>query len=226
MEKLVILTGAGISAESGVKTFRDSGGLWEGFDVMKVASIEGWYEDPQLVLDFYNMRRKQLLEVHPNHAHLSLKDFEEVYDVEIITQNVDDLHERAGSKNVLHLHGELLKVRSVNDENKLFECKSDINLGDFAEDGGQLRPYIVWFGEQVPKMSEAIEKVQKADIFVVIGTSLQVYPAASLLHYVKRGNPIYLVDPKPNITELAYPNLKIITASATNGVDELKQYLL
>lgn len=226
MKKLVILTGAGISAESGVKTFRDSGGLWEGYDVMKVASVDGWLEDPQLVLEFYNTRRKQLLDVQPNNAHFALKDFEKFYDVEIITQNVDDLHERGGSKNVLHLHGELLKARSVKNENLIFDCKTDIKLGDVAKDGGQLRPHIVWFGEQVPKMTDAIEKVQKADLFVVIGTSLQVYPAASLLHYVKRGNPIYLIDPKPNISEFAYPNLKIIDEFATKGVEILKQFLL
>ncbi len=221
MQKIVILTGAGMSAESGVKTFRDSGGLWEGHDVMEVASPEGWRRNPQLVLDFYNQRRKQLLSVQPNAGHLGLADLANNYDVQIITQNVDDLHERAGSTHVLHLHGELFKVRSTHNEQYIQEWKDDLNLGDLCPDGSQLRPHIVWFGEAVPMLNKAIEIVQKAAVFVVIGTSLQVYPAAGLLNYVPDGIPIYLIDPKPAVHATAFPNLHIIQDTATRGVSRL-----
>ncbi len=225
MKKIVILTGAGMSAESGVQTFRDAGGLWEGYDVMEVASPEGWAKNPELVLEFYNQRRRQLLSVTPNAGHLGLKELESNFDVQIITQNVDDLHERAGSSSVLHLHGELLKVRSVNNENEILEWEKDLKVGDLDKNGHQLRPHIVWFGEQVPLIIKAMEIAQSADIFAVIGTSLQVYPAASLLHYVRRGNPIYYIDPKPTISELSFPNLKIIEENASIGVLILKDYL-
>ena len=226
MKRIVILTGAGMSAESGVKTFRDAGGLWEGHDVMEVASPEGWEKDKALVLEFYNQRRRQLLTVKPNIGHLGLVAFEKEYDVQIITQNVDDLHERAGSNNVLHLHGELFKIRSTCDENAIQIWKKDLNLGDTDANNCQLRPHIVWFGEQVPMLPKAMEIVQTADIFIVIGTSMQVYPAASLIQYVPAGNPIYFIDPKPSISELAFPNLTILSKKASAGVDELKNILL
>jgi NAD-dependent deacetylase len=221
MKQLIVLTGAGMSAESGVKTFRDAGGLWEGHDVMEVASPQGWENDKSLVLEFYNQRRRQLLDVKPNQGHIGLKNFEKNFRVQIITQNVDDLHERAGSSNVLHLHGELFKVRSTCDENDIQIWKKDLHIGDLCKKGCQLRPHIVWFGEAVPMLSKAIELTQKAAVFVVIGTSLQVYPAAGLLHYVPHGTPIYLIDPKPTISELAFPNLHIIKDTASNGVKEL-----
>lgn len=192
---IVVLTGAGVSAESGIKTFRDSNGLWEGYDVMEVASPMGWQNNPELVLDFYNQRRKQLFEVQPNEAHRGLKKLEEKYEVSIITQNVDNLHERAGSKHIIHLHGELLKVRSEQNERLVYDWKKDLKLGDKAEDGKQLRPHIVWFGEPVPKLTEAIACVESADLLLVVGTSLQVYPAASLLDYLPAGKDIYLIDP-------------------------------
>ena len=185
MEKLVVLTGAGISAESGIETFRDTNGLWEGHDVMEVASPEGYLANPELVLDFYNQRRKQLLEVSPNKAHFNLANLEHHFDVEIITQNVDDLHERAGSSKITHLHGELLKVRSSVDENDIKDWRKKLVLGDLCSKKSQLRPHIVWFGEMVPFLEKAIEITQTADILVVIGTSMQVYPAASLIDYIK-----------------------------------------
>ncbi len=199
MKHLVVLTGAGVSAESGIKTFRDAGGLWEGYDVMEVASPIGWAKNPKLVLDFYNQRRKQLLASLPNLAHKTLKELEKRFKVSIITQNVDDLHERAGSKNVLHLHGELLKVRSTKNEKLIYEWTKDVQWGDKAEDGGQLRPHIVWFGEAVPAMHEAAKIVETADLLLIIGTSMQVYPAASLIDYLPNGKPVYIIDPKkPN----------------------------
>lgn len=222
---LVVLTGAGMSAESGVQTFRDAGGLWEGHDVMEVASPQGWHKNPELVLDFYNKRRAQLFEVQPNSGHIGLAQLEKKFNVQIVTQNVDDLHERAGSSQILHLHGELLKVRSTCNESEILEWKKDLNMGDFCSKGYQLRPHIVWFGEAVPLIPTAIEIVQKADILAVIGTSLQVYPAASLLNYAKRGTPIYYIDPKPTITEFDYPNLKIISETATVGVKILRDLL-
>ena len=225
MKTIVILTGAGMSAESGVKTFRDSDGLWEGHDVMEVASPQGWEADKEMVLEFYNQRRRQLLTVKPNEGHFGVFDLEDNYQVKIVTQNVDDLHERAGSTNVLHLHGELLKVRSVFDENDVLDWEKDLVLGDLCEKGHQLRPHIVWFGEQVPMLTKAIEVVQQADIFVVIGTSMQVYPAASLINYVPSGNPIFFIDPKPRISENAFPNLTIISENATTGVKKLQDLL-
>lgn len=217
-KRLVILTGAGISAESGIKTFRDAGGLWEGHDVMEVASPVGWNKNPDIVLDFYNKRRKQLLEVKPNAAHIALAELENEYDIHIITQNVDDLHERAGSSKVLHLHGELLKVRSTQDESYVLEWKKDINIGDCCPKKGQLRPHIVWFGEAVPAIEEAIEITETADIVVVIGTSLQVYPAAGLMNYAPSKSPVFYIDPKPASVYGMLNKIEIIPATATLGV--------
>jgi NAD-dependent deacetylase len=221
----VILTGAGISAESGIKTFRDSDGLWEGHNVLDVATPEGWEKNPVLVLDFYNQRRKQLQEVQPNRGHQILVELESEFEVCIITQNVDNLHEKAGSSSVLHLHGELLKVRSTQNENDILDWTTDLNLGDFDEKGNQLRPHIVWFGEAVPALDEAIEITQKADFFVVIGTSLQVYPASGLLHYTKRDIPVFYIDPKPAIIHDLQNPLDIIPMVASEGVAVLKQKL-
>lgn len=217
-KKIVILTGAGISAESGIKTFRDADGLWEGHDVMEVASPQGFAKNPALVLDFYNQRRKQLANVTPNEAHKALTKLENRYDVNIITQNVDDLHERAGSSNVLHLHGELLKVRSTKNEYEVQAWKKDLNLGDLSKDGHQLRPHIVWFGEQVPLLEKAIEIVQQTEILIIIGTSMQVYPAAGLIDFVARHTPIYFVDPRPSVHISQYDNLTIIENTAVEGV--------
>ena len=216
MKRLVVLTGAGISAESGINTFRDADGLWEGHDIMEVASPEGFVNNPELVLDFYNQRRRQLLQVKPNNAHLNLNKLEEYFEVDIITQNVDDLHERAGSKNIIHLHGELLKSRSTKNEALIYNCKKDIILGDLAEDASQLRPHIVWFGEQVPMLDKAIEITQKSDILVIIGTSMQVYPAASLVNYISENVPIYFIDPKPSVNKNAFNNLTIIKDVASS----------
>ena len=221
MKNIVVLTGAGMSAESGIKTFRDAGGLWEGYDVMEVASPEGWYKNKELVLDFYNQRRKQLFQVKPNKAHKLLTQLEDKYHMEIITQNVDDLHERAGSKNVLHLHGELLKVRSTTNENFVYKWTKDLNLGDKCETGSQLRPHIVWFGEAVPMLELAIEITKKADILVIIGTSMQVYPAASLIHYIKNETPVYFIDPKPSISDSSFENITIYAEKASIGVENL-----
>jgi NAD-dependent deacetylase len=225
LKKLVILTGAGISAESGIKTFRDSNGLWEGHDVMEVASIEGYLANPELVLDFYNKRRKQLLEVSPNKAHFNLTHLESFFKVEIITQNVDDLHERAGSANITHLHGELLKVRSSLDENNVINWGKDLLLGDLCKKRSQLRPHIVWFGEAVPLLEKAIKITQTADILVIIGTSMQVYPAANLINYVKPNTPIYFIDPKPTVSENAFQHLTIIQEVASSGTEILLRYL-
>ena len=225
MKKLVVLTGAGISAESGINTFRDSNGLWEGHNVMEVASPEGFAANPELVLDFYNQRRKQLLEVAPNKAHFNLQELENDFDVEIITQNVDDLHERAGSKNITHLHGELLKVRSSADENLVLEWKKDLDLGDLCIKGSQLRPHIVWFGEMVPMLDKAIEITQKADVLVIIGTSMQVYPAASLVNFIQTNTPIYFIDPKPSVSKNDFNNLTIIKDVASSGTDKLIELL-
>jgi len=218
MKNVVVLTGAGISAESGISTFRDAGGLLEGYDFKEVASPEGWRKNPALVLDFYNKRRAQLLEVKPNYAHEALVDLEKKYHVQIITQNIDDLHERAGSSKVLHLHGELLKVRSSFDETLILDWKTDLVLGDFCEHNHQLRPHIVWFGEEVPMLDYAIKITQNADIFIIIGTSLQVYPAASLLHFTKPEIPIYYIDPKPVFVKNLPNPLEIISTSATEGM--------
>lgn len=216
MKHIVVLTGAGMSAESGIKTFRDADGLWEGHDVMQVATPEGFQANPELVLDFYNQRRRQLLTVEPNEAHFDLASLETDYKVSIITQNVDDLHERAGSSNVIHLHGELLKVRSVQDELNFFEHKEDVNLGDLCPNGHQLRPHIVWFGEMVPMMDAAMEVCATADVLIIIGTSMQVYPAAGLMHYVPEGIPIYFIDPKPAMSSSG--NITVIPETATLGV--------
>lgn len=221
MKKIVVLSGAGMSAESGISTFRDSNGLWENHNVMDVASPEGWQRDPNLVLNFYNQRRQQLKEVEPNAAHFYLKELEKKYEVVIITQNVDDLHERAGSSNVIHLHGELVKMRSENDEEFIYDYEKDILLGDKAEDGHQLRPHIVWFGEMVPMMQRAVEEVHTADFMLVIGTSLAVYPAASLIDYLPNTHPIYLIDPNQSIRVPKLPNLTIIRKTATEGVKDL-----
>ena len=198
MKNLVVLTGAGISAESGISTFRDSGGLWEQYRIEDVATPEGWARDPKLVTDFYNQRRKQLLEVEPNYGHIALVELEKYFNVYVVTQNVDNLHERAGSKNIVHLHGELTKVRSERFDHLIYELTPDryeVKIGDKCEKGFQLRPHIVWFGEAVPMLEEAVRLAQKADIFVVVGTSLNVYPAASLVHYVQPEVPVYVVDP-------------------------------
>lgn len=228
MKKIVVLTGAGMSAESGLSTFRSSDGLWEQHRVEDVATPEGWFRNPGLVLNFYNMLRKTLISSQPNGGHLGLVDLEKNFDVYIITQNVDNLHERAGSHNVLHLHGELMKVRSEKDENLIYELSPEhpeIHLGDVADDGAQLRPYIVWFGEAVPMIEPAIEWVKAADIFVVIGTSLNVYPAAGLLHYVHRGTPVYLIDPN-EVKDPSGNVTRVIRKGVTEGVIELKKLLL
>ena len=224
--KLVVLSGAGISAESGVATFRDSGGLWEGHNVMDVASPEGWARNQKLVLDFYNKRRQQLLSVKPNKAHDILVELELNFNVQIITQNVDDLHERAGSSNVLHLHGELLKARSINNYKLISDCQADINQGDCASDGFQLRPHIVWFGEEVPELENAIDFCVAADILVVIGTSLQVYPAAGLIDFTQPQIPIYYIDPNPASIANIGKRLTTIPLSATLGMTKLKTILL
>ena len=222
MKHIVVLTGAGMSAESGIKTFRDADGLWEGHDVMEVATPEGFSKNPELVLDFYNQRRKQLLEVKPNTAHFDLVSLEEKYKITIVTQNVDDLHERAGSQNVIHLHGELLKVRSTYNASDIQEWKSDLILGNTCSKGHQLRPHIVWFGEDVPMIEKAVNICTTADILLIIGTSMQVYPAASLMHYVPEDTPTYFIDPKPAMT--SNNNLTVIAKPATVGMkDFIKQ---
>ncbi|MFV0238148.1 MAG: SIR2 family NAD-dependent protein deacylase [Flavobacteriales bacterium] len=221
MKTIVALTGAGISAESGINTFRDSDGLWEGHDVMEVASPIGWDKNPELVLDFYNKRRAQLATVIPNAAHFALKELEKSFNVQIITQNVDDLHERAGSSSILHLHGELMKVRSTGSPSLIYEWRKDLVLGDLAEDHTQLRPHIVWFGEDVPLISNAIQLVEQADIILIIGSSLQVYPAAGLMHYAKPNIPIYYLDPKANLTEGLPSNIICISEVATIGMKKI-----
>ena len=215
-----------MSAESGVKTFRDSGGLWEGHDVMEVASPDGFRNNPDLVLDFYNQRRRQLKEVTPNLGHLNIAKLEESFDVHVITQNVDDLHERAGSTNIVHLHGELRKVRSTVYPNKIYNWEEDLILGDTCDDGTQLRPHIVWFGEAVPMIESAIEIVEQADVLVIIGTSMQVYPAASLVNFVNDDIPIYFIDPFPNLNPSHYVNdIIIIEDTAVNGTEKLLKML-
>lgn len=222
-QKIVVLSGAGISAESGIKTFRDSDGLWENHRIEDVATPEGWAANPKLVLDFYNQRRAQLLEVQPNDGHRALVDLEQNFDVHIVTQNVDDLHERAGSTQVLHLHGQLRQVRSTRHENLVYPWDRDLNLGDLCEGGHQLRPHIVWFGEAVPMLEKAAELAQKADIFIIVGTSLQVYPAAGLMQYARRNIPFYYIDPRPQLNyELSnMPNLTIIEEPASTGVRKM-----
>ncbi len=225
-KKIAVLTGAGVSAESGINTFRDAGGLWEGHDVMEVASPQGFATNPALVLDFYNQRRKRLKEVAPNRAHFALAELEVYYDVTIITQNVDDLHERAGSTNVIHLHGELLKIRSSGNDRSILDCEEDINLGDLCEQGYQLRPHIVWFGEAVPLLEKAAAVTQLADIVIIIGTSMQVYPAAGLVDYAHEGAPIYFIDPKPSVSKYDFDNLTIIPKTAVKGVPPLVSDLI
>ncbi|CAN5750176.1 NAD-dependent deacylase [soil metagenome] len=222
---IVVLSGAGISAESGLKTFRDGDGLWNGYDVYEVASPIGWNKNPELVLDFYNARRKDVAAAQPNTAHIGLAELEKDFDVTIITQNIDDLHERAGSTNVLHLHGEIFLMRSVNDTRKIYEIKGDIKLGDLAPDGAQLRPHIVWFGEEVPMMEKAARVMQNCDYFVVIGTSLQVYPAASLLQVAPQAMPKFIIDKKvPAIHGIH--NITVIEQPASIGIAELKRLLV
>lgn len=225
MKKIVILTGAGISAESGINTFRDTDGLWEGYDIMKVATPKGFAKNPKLVLDFYNQRRTQLLAVTPNKAHINLVRLENTFDVKIITQNIDNLHERAGSSNVIHLHGELLKVRSSVDESLILNWNKDLVLGDFCSKKSQLRPHIVWFGEKVPLLNNAIKLIKEADILVIIGTSMQVYPAASLINYVQQNTPIYVIDPKPSVSKSSFNDLTIIENIASLGTDQLLKLL-
>ena len=230
MKKVVILTGAGMSAESGISTFRDAGGLWEQYPVEQVATPEGYEANPKLVIDFYNARRKQLLEVKPNEGHELVASLEKMFDVTVITQNVDNLHEMAGSSNVLHLHGELTKVCSSfnpNDPRYIIELQPDnyeVKIGDKAGDGSQLRPYIVWFGEAVPNMTKAVDYASKADIFIIIGTSLNVYPAAGLIHYVPNKAKIFLIDPKPvNINRSI--DITVINKGASEGMRELTEIL-
>ena len=222
---LVVLSGAGVSAESGLKTFRDSDGLWEGYNVYDVATPEAWKKNPEMVQDFYNMRRKSVLEATPNEAHLVLAELEKDFKVSIITQNVDDLHERAGSTSVLHLHGEILYSRSSINPSLIYPIDGwELKMGEYCELGSQLRPFIVWFGEEVPMIEKAAELVAQADIFVIVGTSLQVYPAAGLTRFVPLGAPVYLIDPKP--IDVFYPNLTDIRKNAGEGMKELKNLLL
>lgn len=224
MKRIVVFTGAGMSAESGISTFRDADGLWEGHDIMEVASPVGWEKNKEKVLEFYNQRRRQLLEVAPNAGHYALAKLEEKYKVDIVTQNIDDLHERAGSNSVIHLHGELLKVRSTFDEDLVMDWRKDLNSGDFCEHNHQLRPHVVWFGEAVPMFPVAIEISKKADIFIVIGTSMQVYPAAALVDFIKEDTPVYFIDPKPALS--AGRDLTIIKEKAVVGVPKLVDQLL
>ena len=225
MKKLVVLTGAGISAESGIKTFRDSNGLWEDHDIMEVASIEGWHKNPELVLDFYNKRRLQAESVTPNEAHKYLANLESEFDVHIITQNVDDLHERAGTQKIVHLHGKLSQAKSTINDDMFFDVSGkEIKLGDLCPMGSQLRPNIVWFGENVPEITTAESICSEADILVIIGTSLQVYPAAGLIHSVANHTPVFIID--PNADELNVPNhYTVISKGAVDGVKELDTYL-
>jgi NAD-dependent deacetylase len=231
-KKIVVLTGAGVSAESGISTFRDSDGLWENFRVEDVASIEGWYRDPAVVMDFYNQRRAQLSEVRPNAAHLAIADLEKEYDVTVVTQNVDNLHERAGSTKIIHLHGELTKVRPENccnemdafSEETVFDIGTEpVHIGDLAPNGAQLRPHIVWFGEAVPKIEAAIDAVEAADILLIVGTSLQVYPAAGLYRYAGPDTPIYIID--PNDVPVRDPRVTHVKDVATRGMEKFRQLL-
>lgn len=221
---IAVLSGAGISAESGLKTFRDSDGLWEGYNVYEVATPGGWKKNPQLVLDFYNARRKNVAIALPNTAHHVLAELEKNFTVTIITQNIDDLHERAGSTNVLHLHGEIFKMRSETNENLIYDIRKDIRIGDKAEDGAQLRPHIVWFEEPVPMITKAAAIMSTADIFILVGTSLQVYPAAGLIDFVPENSPKYIIDKKiPSLN--GYKNIHPIEKAATHGTQELLQIL-
>lgn len=223
-KKLVVLTGAGVSAESGLKTFRDSDGLWEGYDINEVATATAWRRNPALVLEFYNMRRKSVKEAKPNEAHYILAELQNDFDVHIVTQNIDDLHERAGSQNVLHLHGEIFKMRSEKNEALVYPIYDDIKFGDRAEDGAQLRPHIVWFEEPVPMIEKAIEVVRKADVFLIVGTSLVVYPAAGLVNYAPWPAPKFIVDKRIPYTSSLY-NLTAIEKPATEGMKEIQPQL-
>jgi len=227
-KKVVVLSGAGMSAESGLSTFRDAGGLWERYDVMQVASPVGWAADMDLVLEFYNQRRRHLLEVNPNIGHRALAELDRVFDTTIITQNIDDLHERAGSKEVIHVHGELLKARSTRYPELIYPRTSDIRRGDLCERGAQLRPHVVWFGEAVPMMETAIQYMLGADIVIVVGTSMQVYPAAGLVYYSPVDAPVYYIDPMPQVNhELASRlHLKVIPKTAGDGVPQLVRDLI
>lgn len=227
-KKVVVLSGAGISAESGIKTFRDHDGLWEGHDVMEVASYDGWLKNKKVVLDFYNARRKQLKEVSPNQAHLLLADLEHKHDVTIITQNVDDLHERAGSSKIIHLHGQLLKVRGEHSPHESIDWYDDVELGQKNPRGEQLRPDIVWFGEAVPKLEEAIVCVGEADAVIIVGTSMQVYPAAGLVTVARPTAQIFYIDKNPNINHdlMRLSQLKVFKSSATEGMKEVMKILL
>ncbi len=223
MKKLVVLTGAGMSAESGLRTFRDMGGLWEEHDVYEVASPGGWQRDRAMVLRFYNERRKQLLETHPNQGHLGLVELEKDFEVWIVTQNVDDLHERAGSTRILHLHGELRKSRSTIDPNLVYDIDGwELREGDLCEKGSQLRPNVVWFGEAVPAIEEAARVVSRADIFVIIGTSMNVYPAAGLINYVPEHAPIYIIDPN-EVPVAGHPRIRVIRKKAGEGVQKFAE---
>jgi NAD-dependent deacetylase len=224
-KKLVVLTGAGISAESGIKTFRDADGLWEGHNVMDVATPEGWHRNPKLVLDFYNQRRKQLHEVQPNLGHQILAELENDFEVHIITQNVDNLHEKAGSTNVLHLHGELLKVRSTINRNYILDWETDLNFGDLDDKGNQLRPHIVWFGEEVPALEEAVTIVENAEILIIIGTSLQVYPAAGLMNFANANTAVYYIDPKPAEIYNLPNDIKVIATTGSKGMEIVRKEL-
>jgi NAD-dependent deacetylase len=224
-KNLIVLTGAGISAESGLKTFRDSDGLWMGYDIYEVASPEGWKKDPELVLDFYNQRRMEVAKALPNAAHRGISDLEKHFNVTVITQNIDDLHERAGSKNVIHLHGEIFKMRSENEENTFYEIKGDVHLGDKAPDGFQFRPHVVWFGEPVPMIEKSIKVLPAADIFVLVGTSLQVYPAAGLIEYLLPGIPKFIIDKNPPYIP-PHHNFTVIKKPATEGMEDVKKLLI
>lgn len=223
MTKIIVLSGAGVSAESGIPTFRDADGLWEGHDVMEVASPEGWSKNPELVLNFYNQRRKAASDAHPNLGHKILAELENDFDITIITQNVDDLHERAGSSNVLHLHGKLSEVRSTQDDSLIYDIGGDpIQLGELCDKGSQLRPNIVWFGEMVPMIDTAMTITSEADIFLIVGTSMAVYPAASLIDYVPHGKPIFIVDPKP-LEILESPTMTFVQDKATTGLQRVAE---
>ncbi len=217
--KLIVLSGAGISADSGLSTFRDSGGLWEGYDVQDVATIDAWERNLKLVLDFYNWRRQDAAKAQPNRAHIALAEFEKKYPLQIITQNVDDLHERAGSSQIIHLHGELMQMKSSMDPNLRYPYLKDIQIGDKAEDGAQLRPDIVWFGEAVPMMDAAVDAIRQGDAVLVVGTSLQVYPAAGLLNFVPKNVPVFLLDKNPPAVNL--PSERISASGAADGMDEM-----
>ncbi|MEO9210382.1 MAG: Sir2 family NAD-dependent protein deacetylase [Ginsengibacter sp.] len=224
-KKLIVLTGAGISAESGLKTFRDSDGLWMGYDVYEVASPEGWQKNPEQVLDFYNLRRKEVAKALPNTAHKTIADLENYFNVTVITQNIDDLHERAGSSNVIHLHGEIFKMHSEKDITTLYEIKGDIHFGDKAPDGFQLRPHVVWFGEPVPMIAEAALVLSTSDVFVLVGTSLQVYPAAGLIDYLPTEIPKYIIDNNPPFVP-PHHNFIVLKKPATEGMEEVKKILI